>query len=231
MKTVFFTQFNIDEESNKSFVRDLNFLLKLKLDKISKIETEYLRSYPTTLGISKKDKLALAETIGISEGDISSSWNVIGYLVRSLSEKDCENDTPENLTADLKNSQNFADVDEKKLLNFFLEIKNNITPKFKEYQITKKCSVGILPSLNYFATTVELRAAIDPRFEYETALEDYNPQIKQPVPIISVKLSTDSDSAKELFFQASPEKIQLLIKELQAALLNLKKFEEYVRKK
>ena len=217
MKSQFFSEFDLGHPANSGFKAHLDVMLRLDSTNVRKI----LALAKLKLLNEPKKQLderlaALAKDAGVHETEAGNVLTVLWFMFRHLTRQE-KVDRPEDLSADVQAAGLVEEGDRPKLDALLTELvkeaeRNRPLARRREYE------AGVLPSLRSYGTTAELRAVFDSEYDESQEVDDYSPKLLSTVPIISVHIGVDTGTPEDFFFQATASELELLVKELQAAL-------------
>jgi len=218
MKSKLFSRFDLQDKDNEQFVKDLHQLLGL-----SEEQREFVLSAMPSLSraivkaAEKKVLDDLESQTHLKLVDIGHAVDIIRFFTRKMLDDVTEDDTPEAWAADLQ-SLKVLDAKQAEVFSKFLtRLKSDFLPELATIRKGLMYGAGILPSIKGGGTTVELRGVFDKTFSWGTSVEEYAPELRDLVAVVSVHLIFDQGLPDEIWFQATQDEIDLLISELQAA--------------
>ncbi len=232
MKSALFYSISRDSDSARTLLLDLCTVLRLTGDQreacLSAICDLAERAMTRAQRRKTSERLALDQDI--HRVDAAAAIAALEFLARQLSGEEFAADSTEDLSADLQESAiaheiDISDADILVFAELLTTLRERVVPDYKKIRSRKAHTTGVLPSLTSFGTTVELRAIIEDTFRVGMSADEYEPEITGLVPVVSVRLTTDTGLADEFCFQASAEEFDVLIEALKAAQKDLKKIE------
>lgn len=235
MKTDFFYDIIRNPELTKSFLNDLLVALSITPDQRATLIGVLPEIIGKTLTSKQREDYAkrFAEQCGLEKLEAKSALQALNFIASQLAEESYSDDSIEDLRVDLIVCLKENDIDySEENINVFgciLEnLKKDTIPAYKQIKKRKKTATGILPSINSFSHTVELRAVIDSSFHIGMSANEYKPKLTDFVPVVSIFISVDSGVADELAFQASEDELEALIQELKAAKIDMSTIKQYL---
>jgi hypothetical protein len=238
MKTGLFYEIYNNSEAAKSIFNDLSILFNLKpehrtlcVNNLLKIAQDVMTSNQRRALVEKIAK----ESEGLSAFEVNAAMKVLGFYMKQLADKDYEDTATNDLANDLIECGSKFDVpindNEKRIfIDIINTIRKDIIPKYENIKDEQSTVAGVLPSVKSFATTVELRAVVGNPFRIGMKADDgYDPKIGRVVPVVSIRLATDSGVVDEIAFQLSEQELGALIEELKSAQICLDKMREFIK--
>lgn len=228
MKSKLFSRFDIKAESNKDFVGDLTYTLTLKEEILSICLTAIGKFLFEQIPLEQEQILDQVERdTKLPRIQFSKAMTVMAIFLKALSEPETQNDTPADWAADL---QELKIIDPKDKLAVFMKMAESIhseSVSFREALMRRKYTAGVLPMLESFRHSVELRAIQEKEHEWGSNIERYKPHIIGMVPIVSITIKTDVNQNNRFYFQIRGDQIELLIDELRAAKSEIDLLKQY----
>jgi len=220
MKSKFFSRFNINDERNKEFVTDLRDFIGLE-----KKEADFLLSQVVPFSLCRYmyerdvlvEKIAKQRSLDLSR--VKNSLAVLRFFLERIVDADFAGDSVDLWISDLKESE----IMNSNEIGYFQNILKNVwSIALNDYKMERKkenALIGVLPNFQGVSHSVELRGVLENDYHPGMDIKSYSPQIIDVVPIISIRIAIQSESQKEMIFQASKRDIQDLINDLNIALM------------
>lgn len=227
MKSLLFAAIDPNLEENKHFARDLRVLLRLSpqdRDLFSRAMLDISRTFSKVQDKEIIERLAQDTKLGLP--DVNFALGALSFLVIYLSRDEFQEDAPDDLAEDLRDLGVVKADQAQQVAQIITHIKDRVIPQYKKIKQTRTTAGGVLPCLRSLGTTVELRPIIEPTFKFGMSLKKYEPKIVNQVTVVSVHLSVDSGPVKEFVFQVLPDELEIVIKQLQVALMNVEVLEK-----
>lgn len=218
MESVLFSGFDPHDKDNERFVTDLRQLISLSDSQLDAVLSAMPNLARVKVKAEEKEVLKRLEIeTQLKLVEIGHVVDVLRFFISSMLADVTGDDAPEAWAADLE-ALEVLDADQARLFaKLFKRLKTECLPELDAIQKERSFGTGIFPSLKGAGTTVELRGIFDKPFSWGTSVEDYAPQLRDLVAVVSVHLMMDAGSPDEIWFQATPDEIELLIGELEAA--------------
>jgi hypothetical protein len=230
MKSKIFKRVELKED-NEEFKRDLLRFIIVKEEKLN-IIFQTLIEYQQSL--STKQKMDLINKVGEKESPdlnpmiIGSCLSILDFIAQQYKDEEMG-----DLSKDIDNLANdlleLKVIDESQAPIFIKRMnlyKDNILPVYLENMKKIEYSIGVLPSMASFSTTVELRAILRNEFYIGMESDKYNPIIIGLAPVASVSIDLNQSSIEKISFQMTKKEIKAFIERLNAAYKIIGKLEE-----
>jgi len=211
-------------EHFRAFLRDINVIKGLDLKHKSFEElVSFIFQYLFTV-LKNEEQLILQKLIEAKYVSDKEELDALSRVTKFFSEvfttEETQNESIDNILHDLslESEIDISKLEPIKMLLFAIKTKSSL---YQNEKREKKAKAGIMPYLNGFDTTVDLRGSFNKEFEIGEEIEKYKRELeieKKMYPIISVNISLDAGTPDNFCFQASPDSIKLFINELQSAL-------------
>ena len=219
MESKLFSRFDPKQKENEPFAKDLRQLLDLSTkQRCDVMSGMVLLAREKTERGKKTIYNEVSAKSGLMPLILLDSVGVVRFFVRAFLQEDTESDTPEAWASDLQTLELVDASQVAVFIEFFEGLRDQVLPELKQLAQERAYGAGVLPALQGSGTTVELRGVFEKPFSWGTALDDYEPELLDVIPVVSVHLSFDSGMPDEIWFQATPDEIELLIGEFRAAL-------------
>jgi len=234
MKSALFYAITSESDFAKTFLSDLVTLLRAKPEQRNGCFNVLL---PLMLTMTADQKRTIAEQVAREHGfgyvEAAAALQALQFLLRELTREEYPEVPTQDFADDLRETASKYDVPMSDLeLNVFIEtidrLRGDVVPRYEEVKKEKATTTGILPSLLSFRTTVELRPVVANKFRIGMAADEYEPDIRGVVPVVSFVLEADSGVVDEFCVQMSPEELAALIEELRAAQVCLDRLQQFV---
>jgi hypothetical protein len=213
--------FNKYADLPKEFREDLETLWSLPRKDRDALIPHVSAIYRTSTVGEKKVAMDKAVT-GIG-GNAAHLLRALKFLLYVHGEWNPVLDTPEGFIKDLAELRLIPSAKAKEAKEFFVDFLGEVQ-KDNQRRLEKMHASSVLASYVGCTTLVDFRAVIDK--PYGTGLDDnlknYNPTCVSFVPVILVKIRTDSGNPDCLAFQCQEDVLGSFIEELQAALKDLR---------
>lgn len=219
MKSKLFTNhFDLKDEKNEAFTKDLCQLLALsEAQRASVLAVIPPLSRSTTGAEDKRILDALSAETGLTLLELNDVVGVSKFLASRMLDDETKDDTPEQWASDLVEAD-ILNEQESEACRAVLELlRAEHVEELRAIRKGRAYSVGVFPSLRKAGTTVELRGVFEEPYDWGKPLDEYTPQLNDVVPVVSIHLAMNGGSPDEIWFQASPEELDLLINKLQGA--------------
>ena len=203
---------------------DLVVLLSLNAEQSQSIVHAVLESTDKAITINQRQAIAesVGNKLGLGAVAAASAMESLKFILDQQLDETFGKDSAETLGKDLEEygraanrSITQAQVDKFIELTKFLRV--NVLPDYRKIRDRKTTATGVLPSLKTFGTTVELRAIVENLFRVGMDSAKYSPKISGVVPIVSIRIKTDSGSIDEFAFQTDEKVLAAFIEELKSA--------------
>ena len=213
MKSKLFSDF--DARGHEDFVKDLSAALEGEADLLPRVAA----SLPAMLATRASTKPLIDQL----EKDLSLSWvdlrplvSIVRFFVLKLNEPEYSEDSPEDLLSDLKALGLVEDGQEdnaRLLIKAAVDAAAAYAPTARRDDALK----GPIPGLRSVGLSVDLRAVFEPKYNFGSDPNEYEPEATRFAPIISLRLTSSEDSVSPLVVQVDEETLDLLLKRLAAA--------------
>jgi hypothetical protein len=218
MKSILFSRFDINQDSNSSFISDFQESMKVSEEGLIKIVDHLPKILSCSTDFQKKNGLLeIEQEIGIDIIKIDVCINVLYFFVKQMQNEDLEKDSFQLWAEDIKEISGITTEQEKKFENVLTVIKNKYLDSIERESAINRSKNGVLPCFKSISTTVELRAVLENEYQWKDPVENFSPKIIELIPIISVSLHTDSHTEDHYYFQIPVDDLDLVIKELLSA--------------
>ena len=181
----------------------------------------------------KKEQIIINEVIESNLLDNEEIFEAVSRVIRLFCEvfihEKTKDENIDRVLGDLSNELKIDELELTKIKNL-IEIVKIKSPQYKSLKNISQSEAGVLPYLKGFNTTVELRGMFSREFGLGDNPDSYIKEVeveKNAIPIISVNIGFDSGNPDEIFFQATPEDLTLLINELKVAVEKAKILQKY----
>ncbi len=238
MKTTLFYTLSREPELAKNIMRDIIVLFTLDEAKRKVCMLGLLEIADDTMTQKQRsdtiERIAKANDIDLLKA--LSSFQVLQFLLKKLDDDNFKKATTPELAEDFPVccEQVDLEIDRDVAIPVFKEVieylrSDEILQKYTKINDKKLATSGVLPSITSFGTTVELRAVVGNPFRIGmVADENYDPDIKDIAPVVSILLRADSGVVDEFSFQVSEAELEALIQELHSAQISIRKLQELV---
>lgn len=237
MKTALFYMISRDSRVAKQILSDLVELFTLDdvkrsacIEGVLKIASKSMTANQATDVIEE-----IASNYSIDVIKTRASIQVLQFFLEYLTDDNFKNATTDDLCDDLLDCFNLIDIEpvenSRQVFSIILDCirDKSLVDNYKNIINRKEAASELFPSLKSFGTSVELRPIIGKHFRIgDTVDAGYDPDIQGVVPVIWVKLRTDSGVIDEFSFQATEEDIEALIQELRASQIVISRLQEYM---
>jgi len=171
------------------------------------------------------ERVAKDQNLGVIQ--VSSALSSLAFLLMRLTDEQVSGDSVEDLAADFAESAKTCGVavpdDAETVFTDVVDrIRNVVASEYEKVKDRKATAAGVLPSIKSFGTTVEFRAVVENEFRIGLSADEYEPNVKGLVPVISVAIDVDEGPVKSFCFQASEDELKALIEELRSAFVCLR---------
>lgn len=219
MESKLFARFDPESQGNEQFAKDLEQVLGLPQAQLDAILREAPALARAQTQADMREVVVRLERDGISPLTVQHATSLINFFARALLDEDTSADSPSQWAADLQDPDIGILAPDKAsaFLEFVGRIKDDLLPELDSIRKQKTYGTGVLPSLKGGGTTVELRGIFREPYRWGSALSKYEPEVIGVVPVISVHIRLDAGTPNEIWFQATPEELDYLISEFQAA--------------
>jgi hypothetical protein len=219
MKSKLFQRFDPNDVPDKKFAQDLSLLLSLSPEQWNSIVAALT---PILSARTESERKPIVEKLevdtGLARTALGKATNLAGFFLSAFNDEDIKDEDP-SLWADDLLSISLLTTDHRERFLLFVDcLKSQALDDIEVLERRRKAESGVLPAFTGASTTVELRAVFKKIYKWGTPINDYSPECEDLTPIVSVAIAADSGIAKRFTFQATPEEIEYLICELQAAL-------------
>lgn len=220
MKSKLFSRFDLKADDNKSFVDDLKNILSIEQEKrkeIIKIIIEYTKTFSNKQADKMIEKLSTELDLDIAK--INNALVVLTFLMDKIIDDSFSSDTPIKWIDDLIEMSVIKREESKEMLEIFNEIWDLAKNEYKKVDTEQTYKRGALPIVKSIGYTVELRGIFKDEFTYGGNIDEFNPELVDFMPIISVGITTESDKQKNRFvFQAEENHLKRIIDVLSSAI-------------
>jgi hypothetical protein len=229
MRSRLFQTFDLDAPENDAFHRDVEVLAALPEDQLP----AFLHAVPRLSALATdSEQLQLIDEV---TGSTSRSPVDVAYILRALQlfltgflDEKTASDAPADIAADLVEA-NILDREPAANLERLLAHVRTYAPQSRAVFEASTAVHRVLPNITGFHTSVELRAILEREYEAGTPVAEYQPAIRDAVPIVSVRLTMDSGPAQDVCFQLTKNGARRIADALHAAAMTLDAFEKQFR--
>jgi hypothetical protein len=219
-----------------SFKEDIETIKDINLKDIEKIIPliKEIILADTEKGKSKLYEDAVTNKLVSKKSEILSFTRLSIYFYREFQKEKYKDEKIELIVKDISVGLNIKE-EELSSISKFIELVKNEYDWYTAYKRQFLYKKGLVPSIKAVGTTVELRGVFNHEIEMGQTLSDYKKDLeitkeKPIIPLITVALTLDSGSPDRFVFQATTDRIDWLINELNASLLKIKLLEEGYKK-
>jgi hypothetical protein len=234
MKSKLFSRFDIKGEDNKKFAEDFTYALNLE-EEILSICVKFVG--PLLLAELPLERDRILDRVEIDTKlprvMFSKTMAVIALFLKTLSEPETQDDTPADWAADLQELR-LIDPEDKDKQAVFMKMAKSIQSEsmsFRDMLTRRRYAAGVLPMLESFGHSVELRAVQEGKYKWGEDIDKYKPSIIGTVPIVSINIGTDVSQNSRFYFQIKEDDIEFLIDELRAAKIEIDLLNQYLKGK
>lgn len=217
-KSLLFSQFDVSDEQNTRFVRDLREVMSLDENQRS-ILISHFAPYIEAIDSAVKEQLIHETSLAahLTEITVRSGYQLITFLLRQLDDEGIAQDSAADWAYDLEALGVIEHKDSVAFTSFASAVKDRLALQLHTKARERSAERGVLPLLSGVGVSVELRGVVKRGYRWGDAVEAYDPQIEALVPVVSVLLSLDSGFPGEMGFQVSMGLLDRLIASLTAA--------------
>lgn len=234
MKSKLFSRFDIKAESNKDFAADLIYTLTLEEEALSTCLKAVGKVLFGQVPLEKEQIIDQIERdTKLPRIKFAKVMTVMALFLRTLSEPETQDDTPADWAADLQ-ELGLIDAEDKDKQAVFMKMAKSIqseSTSFHDMFTRRRYAAGVLPMLESFSHSVELRAIQERKYKWGDNIDKYKPSTIGTVPIVSINIFTDVSQNNRFYFQIKEDDIELLIDELRAAKIEIDLLNQYLKGK
>ncbi len=234
MKSKFFSRFDIKAKNNKDFAEDLTYTLTIEEGNLSICLKAVGKFLFEQIPLEKEHILDQVEReTELPRIKFSKAMTVMALFLRALSEPETQDDTPADWAADLQ-ELGLIDSEDKDKQAVFMKMAESIqseSTSFRDMFTRRRYTAGVLPMLESFNHSVELRAIQEEKYKWGDDINKYKPSIIGTVPIVSINIGTDVSQNNQFYFQIKEDDIELLIDKLRAAKIEIDLLNQYLKGK
>jgi hypothetical protein len=226
MNSRLFSTFDFLNPDNEGFIRDIKKASSISGEELSILLPFFIELKKAKTKLDEEELFnELEQKVVLPLSLINDVFSLANFLLKIIKDdekilndsiSDWNNDLVDNNIIEIQNSKN--------LEVFFSFLRENIYPKFKETVNKAHYENGVLPAIQSIGTTIEVRAVLEKELELGGDIDEYNPNIIDTVPIVSIKIGLDSGIINEICFQATLKDLDYIIGELQGAKKGLNLF-------
>jgi hypothetical protein len=210
---------SVSEAARSGLVKNLSRILFVKDD------------YEKQAAVRELDAKFGKEVAGL-DGLLRILVNFAYVFLSDPEDNPAAKDDPEKIAADFRKIAGMYPAgvpNAEKIFSGFLKSVKEAALSMKSDFLKRRIESGVLPVLESFASTVELRGIIEPKYRYTQNVADYKPSPIGFVGIASIRIGLDSGQPKSFTFQASNEELTKLINGLVATQKELYSIEQTIK--
>jgi hypothetical protein len=223
----------VDLSNNKEdveFNRDIVNLAEVTEDALDVI---YKYFPEMTFATTNKHIDALSEKVADATGlpliRVSSIYQCLIFFYRRIRGGKYMGDTTEAWARDIAQF-GIIDQNQEKLLSRNLKPLLDISEELESEALRRDFANGVFPTLSGFGSTTELRSVQKDRYDTTIDVNNYRPDIKDTLPVASIRLKFKNTSKQDVYFQADKSDVDFLIAHLRALLKDMSALESFVKK-
>jgi len=219
-KSAFFDRHEFEESAAKEIRSVFELLSSIPTSKIQIAFDSFTKIQPNANSENENVVKQLSERFQISQKESGMILNLLGVFSDILSNSAFHEDA--HLMAD--------DLFEKGLISeeslpsaraFFELFSEEYRQKIERIRKVEQTEIGLLPFLVSCSTSFEKRIVFESKFRYGENPDLYSPKAIDTVPIVTIRLVTDSGPKEGLFFQAGKKELQRLSDIISVAIKTL----------
>lgn len=232
MKSRLFTTIFDDSEAEnaKTFARHLADLMSLKPDaRTVCLETYEELRLKRTRSQRKPVLEALIPKCKADRHVVEHAILIIDFFVDALLTDELPDTDPTIWFDDLLFA-GWIKTDAKSEFDRMIEyLRTTVTPQLKPVLTRRRAAGGVLPVLTGGGFTTEIRSVRKEYYRFGTPAREYQPEVVDVTPVISIQLAVDEGNPSDFFFQAEEDDLDFLIDLLQAAKKDLTALKAYLK--
>jgi hypothetical protein len=218
MNSRFFSTFDLTAERNSDFVPDLRLVLKMGDEQLR----ELLDALPKLMLARhewEKSSAAndFASSHGLDRSDSERALVVTRFLCNKLRDPDFAEDTPTLWGEDLSASDLLAADEIPRFVQLVSALKEIVVPAVGLELERRECASGYLPFFSAMGITVELRGMFKHKFKLGCSASEYQPELADVVPVVSVAIGVDEENRPPFTFQMDERAVDEMIGYLEVA--------------
>jgi hypothetical protein len=225
-KSKLFGTFDPSEEQNKEFCRDLRAFLGVT-EQERKAAIEAFSKFKESISSTERTEVIDLVTgeAGLTGLQQKAIYRLMDFFLRQciavIEKTDMADDTIEMWTSDLRVLDVITESEEAVLTKVLSDFQRESLPSLHDVVRRLSYSAGVLPTINSFGATSELRAIRKRRLDWTSDSKDYVFDLGGFVAVGSIHIGTDSGHSREFDFQVDEKQLTYLISGLQQLLLEL----------
>ena len=224
-----FSRFDPTDEKNKEFGKDLRTALALpKNERNACVDILAEMRLTTTNSQSERLYEVLEEKTGVPNIVLVKVIGLLKFFLEKFADDKFRSDTSEQWASELVLLKQIQENQRDDLIDLIDGVRAKTLPAVERELLRRRYSGGVLPTMASCGATVEMRAVQRNPYRWTMPADQYNPKILDVVGVVSVHVGLDSGQPKDLFFQVSETKLDLLISQLQAAKKELSALQRFL---
>lgn len=228
LKSKLFRSFDLEDDIGKALRTDIALLARLDEPSRQALLDELVNVHTAS---THEDRLQLIEGIAaktpLSVVDVAHAYRPLVLLLETFVTHGADNSV-ELIGEDLRTTELSNEGTHETLVRTVTRVREIASQASARIE-RAVASYQVLPNLRTIQASVELRAIVDEEYDSSFSVEEYAPTVRDTAGIVSVRLQLDAGPTPDVFFQATPEVVAVLVHRLSAALKELGALTRYAR--